>query len=328
MSSCESEQRMEKKAVFITTKNLDYLRNVQEIELLKKKYKLTVVGSREKSYFKRLLKVYFQLIILSVKDMDEVFVGFAPQLIIPFWKWKFKKRYITIDFFISLYDTMVFDRKKFKKKSWIARILKKIDEITIRSADHIIADTEAHGQYFVEEFHADPEKMEVLYLNADTSIYYPRMCSKPEVYAQKFVVLYFGSVLPLQGVNTILGAVEILKNRNDIHFEIIGPVPEEYQKTKGENATYISWLEQNDLAERIAYADLCLAGHFNKNIMKAKRTIPGKAYIYRAMGKSMILGDNPANHELYQEQDEGIYFVPMGDSRALADKITDIKDSI
>ena len=93
---------MTKKAVFITTKNLDYLRNVQEIELLKRKYELTVIGSSRKSYLKRLIKVYFDLLTLSVEDMEEVFIGFAPQLIVPFWKRKFKKNYVTIDFFISL----------------------------------------------------------------------------------------------------------------------------------------------------------------------------------------------------------------------------------
>ena len=60
--------------------------------------------------------------------------------------------------------------------------------------------------------------------------------------------------------------------------------------------------------------------------MKAKRTIPGKAYIYEAMGKKMILGDNSATRELYHE-DELRYFVKMGDSKALADKILEIKNS-
>ena len=60
---------------------------------------------------------------------------------------------------------------------------------------------------------------------------------------------------------------------------------------------------------------------FNKEINKAKRTIPGKAYIYQAMGKPMILGENPANHELYSEKDPGITFVEMGSGRKLAEKI-------
>ena len=71
-------------------------------------------------------------------------------------------------------------------------------------------------------------------------------------------------------------------------------------------------------------ADLCLAGHFNKDIEKAKRTIPGKAYIYEAMNKPMILGDNEATRELYNESMKGIYFVEMGDAEALAERIKSI----
>ena len=85
------------------------------------------------------------------------------------------------------------------------------------------------------------------------------------------------------------------------------------------------WLSQEDLAKHIDFADLCLAGHFNASIEKAKRTIPGKAYIYRAMEKPMILGENSANHELYSQQEEGIYFVEMGSGEKLAEKICEIQ---
>ena len=68
------------------------------------------------------------------------------------------------------------------------------------------------------------------------------------------------------------------------------------------------------------------SGHFNKDINKAKRTIPGKAYIYRAMEKPMILGDNSATRELYSEDMDGIYFVEMGNPQALAKKILKIKE--
>ena len=67
-----------------------------------------------------------------------------------------------------------------------------------------------------------------------------------------------------------------------------------------------------------------LAGHFNAEIQKAKRTIPGKAYLYHAVGKPMILGENLANHELFSEQEKGIYFVEMGSGEKLAEKIKKI----
>lgn len=101
-----------KKVLFITTKNLDYIRNSQEIALLKGETDaLTVIGSPEKSYAKRLAHVWRRLLGVRMKEYDAVFVGFAPQLIVPFWR-RLRKKELTIDFFISMYDTFVCDREK------------------------------------------------------------------------------------------------------------------------------------------------------------------------------------------------------------------------
>ena len=61
--------------LFVTTKNLDYLRNTQEIRLIEQTAKsVTVLGSREKSYAKRLLHVYGKLCTMSMKPFDAVFL--------------------------------------------------------------------------------------------------------------------------------------------------------------------------------------------------------------------------------------------------------------
>ncbi len=314
-----------KKILFITTKNLDYIRNSQEIYELGKISEFTdVIGFKDKSYPKRLLKVYWSLLTKKVKKYDMAFIGFAPQLILPFFGFKFRKCEVAIDFFISMYDTLCCDRKKFGPKSIPGRLLKAIDKRTLKKADYIVADTKAHGKYFAEELGADEEKLEVLYLEADKSIYRPMDIDKDKSNKGRFTVLYFGSILPLQGIDIVLGALDILKDREDMYFYVIGPIGAEYTKPLSENIEYISWLSQEDLAEHIAVSDLCLAGHFNGCIEKARRTIPGKAYIYEAMGKPMILGDNPATRELYDESMQGIYFVPMSNAEALAEKISDI----
>ena len=142
-----------KKVLFITTKNLDYIRNSQEINIIKKNSKTyKIIGSKEKSYFRRIINVYWNILKTSIKDFDLIFIGFAPQLILPIWNFKFKKKKITIDFFISMYDTLVFDRKKIKENSIFSKILKAIDKRTILLSDYIISDTKEHGKYFIEEF--------------------------------------------------------------------------------------------------------------------------------------------------------------------------------
>ena len=57
----------DKKVLFITTKNLDYIRNTQEINIIKensKEYK--IIGSKEKSYPKRIVTVYWNILKILI----------------------------------------------------------------------------------------------------------------------------------------------------------------------------------------------------------------------------------------------------------------------
>lgn len=314
-----------KRVVFVTTKNIDYIRNVQEIRFLERHAgKLKLVYSDQKNYALRVLMVWWKLLVLG-RDYDVVFFGFAPQLVAPFFV-KYRGRIIIIDFFISVYDTLVNDRKKIAAQNPLARLCHWVDTYVIQKADVVVTDTKADAAYFIRTFHGVPEKFKTIYLEADRSIYYPQeQCRKPALVG-KFVVLYFGSVLPLQGVDIVLEAIELLKDRKDIFFQVIGPISGKYNAPVQDNVEYIDWLRQQELAAYIANADLCLAGHFNDHIDKAKRTIPGKAYIYSAMGKPMILGDNRANRELF-DGSENVYWTKMGSAAALAEKIVALRKS-
>ena len=313
-----------KKVLFITTKNIDYIRNVQELNLIKEKATdCRVIGSYSKNYFVRLMTVFFKVFFLRMSQFDTVFIGFAPQFILPLFYWKFKNTFVVIDFFISFFDTLCCDRKKIKSNSPIGKALHRLDKKTLCLADIIISDTKVHGQYFSSEFQVPSEKLFTMYLQADTSIYHPLKRKRPEYLKDKYVVLYFGSMLPLQGVEVVLKAMGLLKEKKELFFFFIGPVTDRHLrnvKPISDNIEYINWLSQEKLAEYIDIADLCLAGHFNASVQKATRTIPGKAYIYEAMNKKIVLGDNSANHERFWESDK-VVFAQMGNSKALADVI-------
>lgn len=312
-----------KKVLFIATTYLEYLRIQQELKLFKAHAKqVDLIVSTNKSYFIRILTVYSRLLFKSIKSYDVVFLGFAPQLIQCFWWWKFKNSTVIIDFFISFYDTLVHDRKKFNDQSFVSNRLLWLDQYTLSKADLIIADTQHHADYFVQTLNAKQAKTSVLYLEADSIYYFPKKVPKSEKYKNDFVVFYFATVLPLQGVDVVIDAITQIRDVH-IHFVFVGPLSQT-QKDKlhlQEKLTYYPWLDQMKLSELIAQADLCLAGHFNDSIKKAKRTIPGKAYIFEAMKKKMLLGDNEANKERYPKQYEKVVFVKMGESQALQEAI-------
>ena len=251
---------------------------------------------------------WWKLITTRKKEFDVVFVGFMAQTIILSFLPCLKIRLWLLTFYIHIRH-FGRRRKRFKPNSLMAKVARWFDKATLMRADHIVGDTKARGRYFAEDLGADKEKLIVLYLKADRSIYFPRKIEKKSLYKDKFVVLYFGSILPLQGVDVVLDCARAMEDYRDIFFVMIGPL-KDGDKAKVcllTNIEFIDWLPQGQLARHIAMADLCLSGHFNKDIGKARRTIAGKTYIYRAMEKPVILGENSANRELFRRRRRSIF---------------------
>lgn len=319
-----------KKIVFVSTKNIDYIRNTQEIELIcKYSDSCQIVAFSTKNYFLRVMRVYIKLIaVLLKKDYDVLFLGFSPQLLFLLLPFISKKKTVVMDFFISVYDTLIDDRKKFKPNSLFAKLFHSLDTYVIHKANLVVADTKAHKKYFSEEFLFPLDNIEVLYIEADTSIYQNQLLpTHTKSATNELKVIYFGTILPVQGIETILEAIKFLKENSSITFTIVGPLVKKYNIHLEDypNATFIDWLPQEQLANKIAESDLALAGHFSLTVGKANRTIAGKTYIYKAMNKPVILGDSDANRELFEEDGKTNFYIERGNPKALADLISDIQ---
>lgn len=143
----------------------------------------------------------------------------------------------------------------------------------------------------------------------------------------KFVVLWFGTVLPLQGIDVIIKAAKILEYNKNIKFYIIGNTKKlNVKEEEHENIEFLGWLQDNIIARYIKSADICLAGHFALENPRANREIPGKAFTYKAMEKKMILGESEANREIFKEDNKKIFYVERGNYKKLADLIEKIYD--
>lgn len=323
-----------RRVLFITSSDVDYIRNKQEINLLRARVKhLDMIAPKNERGVRptgilRLLLINLRVLASSIARYDVIFIGGIPQFVVPAIQLRLQKKVLIIDFFVSLYDTLVHDRKLLSPNNPLCRILKMLDRNALARADYVVVDTREHAAYFAGIFDIDAEKMAVLYLEADKEIYYPRIKPKTLYLKDKFVVFFFGAMNPLQGAEVILESARVLEEHAGIVFLIVGP----YEKIKNferysdlTNVRFAArWLPQADVADYIAMSDVCLAGHFNAAVEKAARVIPGKAYSYLAMDRPVILGDNPANRELFSADTKNVYFVEMGDPKALADKILEL----
>ena len=110
------------------------------------------------------------LLFTDISGYDMVFAGFAPQLVIPLFR-RGSEKPLVIDFFISMYDTLCFDRKS-SVREHSGRILRYIDKRLSPPQTWQYA-MQGPRPVLLRRVRLPDDKMKVLYLEADTSIYYP-----------------------------------------------------------------------------------------------------------------------------------------------------------
>jgi len=318
-----------KNVVYITVKNEDYIRTTQIKRILEENAEsFTVYSSDKNNPFTRALDIRKRLKKIDFADADIVIIGFLPQLI---WSSAIKripKKKVIAEMFLSLYDTIVMDRKLVFRNGMIARICKSLDKKVVKEAELIITDTKADSEYFAGEFGEDIYKFETLYLEADLS----RVKGSIKEDVETRSVLYFGTGLPLQGTEYVAKAFRSLSRDHGYKCVYIGGLGGMSRKTKKEfmfltkvpseqgGVEYHRWIDRESLYKFIRKAEVCIAGHFAPDIDKADRTIPGKAMIYEALEKSMILGNTKANREFFTSDEKHI-FVSRGNEKDIVDAV-------
>jgi len=296
--------------------------NILGVELLQ-------ITSDASNYMLRFPSVLIKFIrSLGVKP-DVYLVGFLGHPLVPILR-MVTDRPIVFDPFISLYDTLCYDRRRFSPDSLAGRAIYGVDKLACEMADKVILDTEAHIKYFSETLGHSRDKYMRIFVGADDCLYYPRNGSHNN--NQPLNVFYYSTFQPLHGTGVVLEAMELLHNRHDLRFTLIGKGPE-YRDLKDRlhhvmqngDSSWKPWVPEAELPEYINRADICLGGHFSTS-PKASRVIPGKVYQFMAMGKPIIAGNNPANLELLRHEENAL-LVEMGDPEALAGAIARLADN-
>ncbi len=226
-----------------------------------------------------------------------------------------------MDAYLSIFDTLCFDRKKFRPGSLPGRLAFGLDKTACKLADHILLDTQAHIEYFTQTFQLPREKFSSIFVGCDDALFFPRERHNPQ-----FTVLFYGSFLPLHGIDIIVRASKLLEKESDIKFKIIGKSSESDQVKRlskkiglGQNIEFQPPIPLQNLPVEISQASLCLGGHFGPS-EKAGRVIAGKTFQCIAMEKPTIVGDNPANRELLTHGYDA-WFCMMNEPEALAESI-------
>jgi glycosyltransferase involved in cell wall biosynthesis len=271
---------------------------------------------------------YFKLLwkYLYLKKHDVIIVHGHGNVPLAWLLAKIFRRKLIFDPFISLYDTAIFDRKEVDEKSVKAKYYYYLDKWCCALADIVMVDTWGHLRYFHEEFGIKKEKFRRVLVGADDTRFYPVKTEKED---DKFRVLFYGTYIPLHGIEYIVKAAKLLENNKDIVFEIFGSgqtyknIKSLSEKLKIKNILFkIDWVEE-DPQRYIGRVDVCL-GIFG-GTPKAKRVVPNKAYQAIAMEKPLITGDSPAAREVFSNKENAILCV-MANPKAIAESILLLKE--
>ncbi|MGI5991525.1 MAG: glycosyltransferase [Methanosarcina sp.] len=288
--------------------------------------------SSSASYPHRFTEIFKKFLLNKDKEYDAIFVGYFGQPLVPICK-KFTNKPLIFDAFLSTYDTMCFDRKRFSPSSIPGKLFYWFDKHSCELSDGVFLDTNSHIDYFVNTFGLDRSKFNRIFVGADESVFFPQKCEKKDDF---FRVFYYTTYHPLHGVEYIVKAAKKLEMYEDIKFRIIGGGME-YDKIESMaqhlNVKNIEFIKKipihefyNRLPLEIANSDLCLGGHFS-NIDKGKRVIAEKTFEFIAMKKPVIVGDNPANRELFENRKNAL-LVEHANSDSLANAILELRNNL
>jgi glycosyltransferase involved in cell wall biosynthesis len=233
------------------------------------------------------------------------------------------------DMFMSLYDTIVEDRRMLRPGGLPARLLRALESFALRRADLVFLDTQAHARRVERLFRLRPDSMDAVWVGVESEHFQPQPAPSPPTEnvpsdSTQFRVLFYGQFIPLHGIAVIIEAARLTQGE-PVTWQIIGQGQESQRIQRMldeqplQNLSWEQWVDYSELHRRIAQADACL-GIFGDS-EKAASVIPNKVFQIVAMQRPVITRDSPAIRELLEHSPPCVTLIPPNDPVALADAV-------
>jgi glycosyltransferase involved in cell wall biosynthesis len=250
---------------------------------------------------------------------DAVFVGYMGHLdVLVLWPFaKLRGVPVIWDVFLSLYNTIVEDRRLVAPDSRWAKLLFAWEWLACRAVRRLVLDTGAHANYLSWRYDIAPNKVVSVLVGVEANSFSPATVVPRG--GDPLTVWFYGQFIPLHGIETIVKAAQAAVDE-PIRWVLIGKGQEEGRirdllAKAPANVEWIEWVEYRDLRDHIAQADICL-GIFGESD-KAALVIPNKVFQILSAGVPLITRDSPAIRELLSPDMPGVYLIPPADPEAL-----------
>ena len=234
------------------------------------------------------------VLALSASSQTLVYVPYPAPLMmwwLSFCPQRWRPRCV-VDAYISIWDSMFRDRMKGSTGSIAARLLWKFERRSLRAAYRVVVDTAANRQQLIADFDLDLKRVVSFPLAIDEDKF---LSIAPRTFSDKkrLRVLFVGTLVPLHGIEGLLGAIEELAGDDRFEFRLVGDgqmasaVEAFVERTNPRGFTWArGWYGLDRIADEISQADICL-GVFGGQT-KAARVLPFKVYMYLASGRPVV----------------------------------------
>jgi glycosyltransferase involved in cell wall biosynthesis len=254
----------------------------------------------------RLGAAELRLLARPQEAFDALLVGYPGHLDLPAARHAAGSRPVVFNPLVSLADTLVSDRGRFRPGGLAARALTAIDRHAFRAADLVVADTAAHAEHLAGLTGAP--RIGVCFVGAEERLFVPGW-SPPE----EFTALFVGKLIPLHGIETILAAARLAP---ELRFRVVGSGQlDALLRDRPPNVEHVPWVDYERLPDELRGAS-CALGIFGSSA-KAARVIPNKAFQALACATPLVTADTPAARELLRDGESAL-LVPTGDAEVLA----------
>ncbi len=262
-----------------------------------------------KKPFKKILPflksiAFFLKNIEEFKNCQAIIVGFPGYIEVFLFKFiqivtgnTFK---IFFDYFFSVYESLVFERKVIKENSLIARLLYLIDKSGILISDKVLIDTKEHRDFLCKMFNIRKDKFVVIPVG-ESEKYFSKLPYPTK--NEHFTVLFFGTFLNLHGIDKIKDAIKLLENKKNIRFILVGKGKNDFifKEETFKNIKFINdFLPPEELKKYIEKSHVVL-GIFGSN-KRAQIVIPCKIYDALASGRPVITGETACAKNMFKNK--------------------------
>lgn len=192
------------------------------------------------------------------------------------------------------------------KTSFIYKILYRISVWTYNKADKIILSSKSFKGYFINELHIDPKTKGLIYYPSYAESDYEK---SGKIDNHVFDIMFAGNIGPAQDVETIIETANLLKDKKEIVFHLVGDgLSKKNCETLAknyhlENVVFHGFHDVSKMPEFYSLADCFIITMVNNEVVNS--TLPAKIQSYMLAGKPIIGAINGEVKEVVEEANCG-----------------------